>query len=328
MNKNNNKKYNLFLCLNQEINKHMSNCTALILNTVWEEPPVPTFFTMLWAISIWALIHIYLSFRVSDYFTKYFPINVGNPNYYTYIFCRSFTVFGFWEILEYALFWLLPDNNTLFGRWYWMESVNKKIFDMCQNSIGIFIFIGAVKTANPVEWNKTNIFKKIPEALLIVVQFYAAAFVQFSYVRNICYPYKNVTLEEFKMFPFNNIPFGFYIYIVVAIILIYLGSRISTYFFPYNSIYIKKIRFLEYVYFLFVMIPNIFWLWSTYVNSWISAFFVFFFYYLGRDSFQEMIEYLYMEKNEQKRDMENYEGIGTVDFVLIPNNYAGDLYGP
>jgi hypothetical protein len=266
-----------------------------------EPSPSSLYGTFNW-LTEWAAVHTYGSFVFIQFLDMYFVDTSGKDvaKSLRYLWFCTFPFMVAWEFLEYFFFSI--------GLPWFEESLNKKGLDIIQDSIGLSIYILVKYIIGVVKWRHTTWLEKLWAIALRLLQFAAATLSCFFIIRNTCLPFN---VGGFTYF-LNTIPIGFYGFIAVMIILIFLDAKRSMYLFPEHEHYIKKMTILNYVYFLAIMLPNVLWSWSIYATTWVSAGIVAFFFYFKRHDISIHLEELF---EKQKKEDVNEED--TIKYALI-----------
>ena len=225
----------------------MTSCTSTVKIEFTTEGISPTFLSTINRLTEWAVVHPYGSFAFTCFLDEYFQVPVvreddKDPFYYYMIELAFLGLLSFlgcvaWEFYELFMY--------LIGFEWFYESVYKKLFDIFQDSIGIIGYLLFKYVIGLVRWRKTGLLEKVPSIILKLLEFGAATLSCIFYVRNTCYPFNVVGLEYF----FNTVPIGYYLFIVVMVVLIYLDIKRSIYVFPEHKNHIKKMMTLNYIYF-------------------------------------------------------------------------------
>ena len=259
------------------------------------EDTVPTMISTMNGLSVWSLKHNYFSCFITMILEYIWPLDIKDKYYEWMISLRSFAMFFIWEAFEYL---------ASLGNVWWGESLHKKMFDMLQNSLGILVYILIRNIVGKCEFKSIKFYEKVLLIISGVAGFYLACFSSLFYVRNICLSHFKVDIDSLINNGFNTIPYGFWIYIFTMSILLYIVEIFAIHLFPENEENIRKFQFLNYIFFYTTMLPNVLWIFSSYITSWVTSTIIILIYWQKKDEVSIFINnYFSHQNNEINRDL-------------------------
>ena len=283
-------------------------CTGVFFLNELSEELISTVDNLIFVPNTWGYIHWILPGLSTLIVIALWPEDDG-PNYYTNLIRRMLVYSFLYEVFEFLMSFLnymwclyVVCSPFIAKNWFY-ETVTKKMFDMFQDYLSIafvvlILYIFKVKTLyKPKGWERGPIL------------FYGSLAIISNLLPMFFYKIGNCSIDNytrtwgyfFTHGP-NSLPYGYWIHIILWQYFSYCIESSTVKLNPSKEYQIKKVFYVYRIGIFLMSLPNIFWVWSIYITTWISSSLGLSYLWLNRSSIKKAMNRKYL--NEENADNE------------------------